>query len=550
MSYLTITHAKCRDFYKCLRFCPLKAIRMRMGTMEIIEDRCIFDGQCANICPQGAIHTISEVNKVKKYLAAGEKVVASISPTAILAFENNTLRLENFLIQLGFSAVEYMDDAMSLLVKEYQSLLVKQSGPIISSHCPSICELIEKYFPDIVCNLAPIADPAMIHARLIKAQNPDVHRVVHIGPCLSERIREDENLDAVLLFNELSDWISDAHLELAPTSSYETIENSENINPTSGVISVSGGLLLSLGLFELTNGGRSLSISGIEESLEFLNNFPPKKISLEFVELMACHGGCINGPFLHIKQDMVSRKFLLSRVNPKILKTPILDIDLSRKQHANPFFKPKKSQEEIDYVLRHHTRQINCGICGYNTCYQKAKAVCEDMADAKTCLPLIRAQRQETLSILEYSPNGVLLVDTDTRIRFANPSFYRMFKCVGKNLLGQPTVDFIFSNCFKEAIADAKITTFKRTIPKLKISFSACIFPIKGASLYCGILNDISDEEAARHEFIKVKDETLHRAQEVIGRQMKTAQEIAGLLGETTAETKVLLVKLMNLFNK
>lgn len=153
-------------------------------------------------------------------------------------------------------------------------------------------------------------------------------------------------------------------------------------------------------------------------------------------------------------------------------------------------------------------------------------------------------------AILAHTPNGVLLVDRDARIRFVNPSFRTMFHCADEELLGEPAARFVHSDCFERAIAAGGNLTVKETIPEHGVSFRAGLFPIEGEGLYCGILIDISDEEKAKQQLRDLRAQTLQRAQEVISRQMQTAQEIARLLGETTAETKVLLVKLMGLFQE
>jgi len=153
-------------------------------------------------------------------------------------------------------------------------------------------------------------------------------------------------------------------------------------------------------------------------------------------------------------------------------------------------------------------------------------------------------------AILENTPNGVLLVDRQTRIRFVNPAFRRMFRCADEELLGRPAGQFIHSDCFERAIAAGGHLMVKETVPEHDVSFRGGLFPIEAQDLYCGIFIDVTEEERARRRFNEVRAQTLQRAQEVISRQMQTAQEIARLLGETTAETKVLLYKLMSLFRE
>jgi transcriptional regulator of aromatic amino acid metabolism len=155
-----------------------------------------------------------------------------------------------------------------------------------------------------------------------------------------------------------------------------------------------------------------------------------------------------------------------------------------------------------------------------------------------------------TSAILEQTPNGVLLVDKKTHIHYINPAFREMFHCCNEKLLHQPAAKFVHSDCFERAISVGGRLMVKESIPVHNVSYRVGIFPIEGEDLYCGIFIDISEEEDAKKHYRELRAQTLGRAQEVISRQMKTAQEIARLLGETTAETKVLLVKLMSLFKE
>ena len=155
-----------------------------------------------------------------------------------------------------------------------------------------------------------------------------------------------------------------------------------------------------------------------------------------------------------------------------------------------------------------------------------------------------------TSAILQQTPNGVLLVDKKTHIRFVNPAFLEMFQCENEELLGHPAKDFVHSDCFESAIAAGGSLMVKESVPEHSVSFRVGIFPIEGKDLFCGIFINISEEEKARKDFLDLKAQTLERAQEVISRQMQTAQEIARLLGETTAETKVLLTKLISLYQE
>jgi len=153
-------------------------------------------------------------------------------------------------------------------------------------------------------------------------------------------------------------------------------------------------------------------------------------------------------------------------------------------------------------------------------------------------------------SILQHSPNGVVLVDEEARVQYVNPAFRKMFSTGEGHVTGRKAAEFLHADCFERAIgADGELTVRGR-VSEHGVHYRATLFPIEGEKRCCGIFIDISEEERARAELLQVKRETLARAQEVIRRQMQTAQEIAGLLGETTAETKVLLAKLTDLFRQ
>jgi PAS domain S-box-containing protein len=153
-------------------------------------------------------------------------------------------------------------------------------------------------------------------------------------------------------------------------------------------------------------------------------------------------------------------------------------------------------------------------------------------------------------SILEHSPNGIVLVDEQTRIQFVNPAFRKMFATAEADLAGRKASELLRSDLFERAIVSDGDLSVRGKVPQRDVHYRASLFRIEGESRWCGIFIDTSEEEKAREELQKVRQETLARAEEVINRQMQTAQEIAGLLGETTADTKVLLVKLMDLFRQ
>jgi len=156
-----------------------------------------------------------------------------------------------------------------------------------------------------------------------------------------------------------------------------------------------------------------------------------------------------------------------------------------------------------------------------------------------------------TSEILRRTPNGVVLVDSDGIVRLANDPFRRMFGVAeGESIVGRQVREITRSDCFVLVFKHGGQVTIRGSVPELDVYYRAGLFAVSDDALYCGIFIDTTEEVRARHELKEMKAQTLARAKEVIQRQMHTAQEIAGLLGETTAETKVLLAKLADLFRQ
>ena len=153
-------------------------------------------------------------------------------------------------------------------------------------------------------------------------------------------------------------------------------------------------------------------------------------------------------------------------------------------------------------------------------------------------------------AIVNQTLNGIVLFDNNKCIRFVNPAFRRMFQCESEEVIGKQIKHFVHSDCFDRIVKEGGRLTVKEKSTANSVSFRAGLFPIEGENLYCGIFIDISDEEKTKEQYREIRAQTLERASKVISGQMQTAQEIARLLGETTADTKVLLVKLMSLFEK
>ncbi len=209
------------------------------------------------------------------------------------------------------------------------------------------------------------------------------------------------------------------------------------------------------------------------------------------------------------------------------------------------------NEEEIKEILQKMGKyekedELNCGACGYDSCYKKAIAVSQNMSQIDMCIPYMRSLAERMSNeIFQNSPNAILLLDKSLNIIDMNPIARRIFRIENKDLSSISISTIMEDTTFKKVIEN------KKSIPKQKVSYSeydyyayrSIIYMEKQSALLV-IFTDITEEENRKLELSKIKENTLDVTQTIIDKQMRVAQEIASLLGETTAETKVALMKL------
>ena len=387
------------------------------------------------------------------------------------------------------------------------------------------------------------------HARIIKARARERGvgevKVVHIGPEPASKgeILHAEGphaLDAALTYQEVRHWMRSLNGKACVPAQ----------KPSNGVTAALRVDDPGPPLEWLRN---ILPIYGVDECVEFLKS-PHHIAPGTVVEMATCRYGCaIGSPRLLARVPEASAHLYPagSPLAPEGIEEAER-LDLSRTFSNRRIELPQPSEPQILEILARigvtdPEDELNCGACGYDRCREMALAVFQGMAEVEMCMPFMRRQAHRISLILQYTANGILLVNRDTlRIEFANPAFRRMFRCDQENLKGRPVGEVLKNDLFERAAAEGSWAG-RGELPEHDLVYRAQIFPIEKEPLLAAVIVDVSREAKARDEFTRVREATLDRAQEVITRQMKTAQEIAGLLGETTAETKALLVKLMNL---
>ncbi|CCO07291.1 [Fe-Fe] hydrogenase large subunit C-terminal domain-containing protein [Desulforamulus hydrothermalis] len=569
---LIYTGARCRDCYRCIKTCQLKAIRMNSNGAQgrlhaqVIDELCVHCGQCILACPQQAKKPVSDLKQVQQLISQGTPVVAVVAASFVSALPlPNPDVLPTLLRELGFAEVQETSVGAGLVTKKYLELGFAQ--PLIVSYCPVVVNLIERHYPELIPMLAPVVSPMVAQGRIIKSLNPDAS-VVYIGPCAAKRdeaqlLGLNDTVDYFLGFNELWAWAQTAGIAVEKLSpgSFQSFSPCHN-----RIYPVEGGMIWTVA-DELREAGENfITMSGLDNCIEFLKHLsrqtivnPPK-----LMELWACKGGCINGPLsLCLEESLFMRqRKLLEYYNSSgecdfaIDNYKLPEIDLGRSFKNRKINLPLPSEAEIKAILARtgkHTpaQEFNCGNCGYDSCRAKAVAVYQGKAAVEMCIPYMR-KRAESMSnlIISAMPNAVVVVGKNLDILEINPAAEKLFQTTASQVVGQRIFALMPATNFLKVIENGEMINATGNYPELGIITQEIIFPVKGTDAVVGIFVDITSENRRKEQFELIKSQTIRQAQEVIEKQMTVAQEIAGLLGEATAETKVQLGKLIKLMRQ
>lgn len=287
----------------CEEACPVKAISKDENNVEHIdESKCIYCGKCINACPFGAIFEISQTFDVLEGIRRGEKMIAIPAPSILGQFDTSIESVYGALRQIGFSdVIEVAQGAMSTISHEAAELKEKlaEGQPFMTtSCCPSYIELVNKHLPDMKKYVSSTGSPMYYAARIAKEQHPDA-KVVFIGPCVAKRkeARRDECVDHILTFEEIASIFDGLGIELAQATPYTV--NFTSVREAHGFAQAGGvmGAIQSY-LGEEAKQFSAIQVADLNKKNIGLLRAAAKtgKSPAQFIEVMACEGGCISGP--------------------------------------------------------------------------------------------------------------------------------------------------------------------------------------------------------------------------------------------------------------
>lgn len=549
-SYIESKKANCKNCYKCIRHCPVKSIRFSNNQAQIVEDECILCGRCYVVCPQGVKGVKNDIARVKEMLAGEAPVYVSIAPSFIANFENSSFAsIRSALMKIGFAEVEETAIGATIVKNEYERLIEENPEQVlISSCCHSINTLIQKRYPEALPMLAHVDSPMLAHCKKMKKEHPEI-KTVFIGPCISKKEEADKYpgiVDAVLTFEELAGWFEDEEV----TVEYEKDtceEGHARLFPTTG------GIVRSM--MNHREGHSYISIDGVKNCMRALDDIIKGELKGCFIEMSACIGSCVGGPAMSKeKRQPISDVMKVNEFagEEDFTIKGIEDMDFEKNISYLGTKQTLPGTAAIEDILRQMGKQtkedeLNCGSCGYDTCRDKAVAVYLGKADMNMCLPFLK-ERAESFSdnIIGNTPNGIIVLNSELEVQQINKAACRMLNVARPaDILNCPVVrildpiDFLTVANTKQSIHDKRIY-----LAEYEKYMEETVLYDKGYDIVIIILRDVTEEERQLRQKESISMHTVEITDKVIEKQMRVCQEIASLLGETTAETKIALSKL------
>ena len=545
----TIPNA-CQDCYKCVRHCPVKAIRIVNGSAAVIPEACVACGECVKVCPVHAKKIRSDLARLRTLLESGARVYASVAPSYAGYFKGLSIeRLAGALMEAGFAGVSETAHGAEAVSAHVNGLFAAapRTSVMISSACPACVDFIRRYLPEWTDRISPLPSPVRAHVKLLKERYGDDIRVVFIGPCAAKKNEADRSPDELALavtFPSLEQLLdergivparsAEAQLALGPASEGRFYSIEGGMNDT---------------LRDGTDRVRYVSVSGLDGLRRLLSTPPPPKESEArpiFIECLACPGGCVNGPAMKAGAANLSTLFATDAKSP--IRASTTNSHCGSVAYR-PEAVPSEGRPEADIAealarIGKFTKadEVNCGACGYESCRAFAQAMLEGKAEEAMCHTYLKHSFQRTSNaLIRYIPAGVVLVGPGGAILECNRQFAELvgatgeFDALGGSLEGMDIGVLLpeYADLFMGALEHgSEVEKFRQPLKERLINIS--VFPIAKDESAGAVLQDVTRNELKREQIAA-------KARDVIQKNVKTVQEVARLFGEHIAETEIML---------
>ena len=561
--------SNCQDCYRCVKACPVKAIKLESGSASIVPDLCIYCGTCTLICPNGTKKVRNDLALLKQSLMRQEKIIVSLAPSYLSEYAKEDIhKVIAAFKEAGFLQVSETAIGAEKVAEATKAWIDEQpNGVYISSCCPSAVQLIKKYYPEYSSYVVPVFSPMITHSLFLKSIYPNV-KVAFVGPCAAKKSELDQfhdKIDFVLTFQEIKELFDDMGIYfefMKPTEEdvfFPFKASKGNLYP------IDGGMLTNM-IDSITttearinhNTGnvdaRYMTFSGVQNIKEILSDFKQLDTSCKtFLELMTCEGGCIKGPCSNENCSSATKRVqVLKNVNTQKqehnYEEALKNLNISENyDYINAVEQKEYTQQQIQEALKRVNKkseadELNCGGCGYDTCRQFAKALIDGRAENDMCVSYMRKIAQDKTNILlKKIPQGIVIVNDSLKIVDTNEKFasmlgeeVKMLYDANPGLHGADITKLVPFHKFFFSVLSTGVDVLEQDIRDGDNYYSLSIFSVQDFSLVCGILQNLHAPEVR-------KDIVLKRTQDVIMENMKVVQKIAFLLGENASYTEAML---------
>lgn len=553
--------ARCRDCYRCLRVCPVKAIRMENGQASVVAERCIACGTCIRECPQHAKTCRSDLERAIRFVRESKHVAVSLAPSFVALYSTwEQRRIPSALRALGFSHVSETSIGAYPTAQATAAIAAGDPDrPHLCTACPAFVSYIEKYRTELVAALTPVSSPMVAHARILRKRLGDSIKVIFVGPCVAKKAEADRPelagvIDCVLTFDELQQWLEREGVKL---DRLEESRFDEEPAGESRFFPLPGGLTRTAALGADLLVSDIVAVSGFEDVKRLLDGISATA-GPRLVEPLFCNQGCVNGPAMPGSRPLLSRRDGVLRyataVPGTIPGSREADSDTSA-QYASSMIDTDTdiTEEKIRKVLEATGKstpedQLNCGACGYSSCRDKAIAVIRGMAEAEMCIPWMRRlAEQRTDRIIETSPNGIVICDSQLHIISMNPTFRRFFYC-SEGALGRHISYLLDPEPFEKVVTGAEeLVELTVRHERYNLVTHQIVYPLRDEKQLVGIFVNITMAQTSRRQLDDLRRQTITQARELLGHQIAMAQQMAKLLGESSARGEELVENLLKL---
>lgn len=550
MDCLTLKKSNCKNCYKCIRHCPVKSIRFSGNQAYIIGNECILCGQCFVVCPQNAKQIVDETEKVRVLMQGEDPVIVSLAPSFVANYEGVGIgAMREALKKLGFYDVEETAVGATIVKTEYERMIDEGTRDIIiSSCCHSVNLLIQKYFPKALDFLADILSPMQAHCKDIKRRYPNA-KIVFVGPCVAKKDEAQHYegfADAVLTFDELTEWLKNEKIELKKEMDSDEHSRARFFPTTGGILKT---------MTKDNPDYTYMAIDGTENCIAALKDIESGKIHHCFIEMSACAGSCVGGPvmekfhrspvkdFVSVANFAGKEDFKVEHPDRRSLEKEFTAID----RHLQT-----PSENEIREILHQMGKtkpsdELNCGSCGYNTCRDKAIAIYNGKAEISMCLPYLKDKAENfSDTITRNTPNGLIVLNEKLEVQQINKAALKILNIrYASDIMGDQVVRVLDPGDFVGVLSSGKDIHNKRVyLAEYEKYVEETVIYDKEYRLLLCIMRDVTEEETQREKKENISRQTVEIADRVVDKQMRIVQDIASLLGETAAETKIALTKL------